>query len=79
MEDNMKLKVEIKKNELKQREMEQLLQHDFVMKAAVARSKNKFLQRIIKKMESDHKNWTAHEKMLRCELKELKSSQNKSN
>ena len=47
MEDNMKLKVEIKKNELKQREMEQLLQHDFVMKAGVARSKNKFLQRII--------------------------------
>ena len=37
LEDNLKVKVEIEKNELKQREMEQLLQQcDFDIKAAAS-------------------------------------------
>ena len=37
LEETMKLKVELEKNELKQREMEQLIQqHDLYMKSAVS-------------------------------------------
>ena len=87
LEDNLKLKVELEKNELKQREMEHLLQqHDLDIKAAISGMEQKILKKeeeiltknnklhsMTKKMESDHKSWTALQKILRCEIKELKS------
>ena len=46
LEDNMKLKVEFEKNELKQREMERLLQQrDFDIKAAVSGMERKLLKK----------------------------------
>ena len=42
-------------------------------------TKNSKLHSATKKMESDHKSWIVHENKLRCEIKELKSSLNKSN
>jgi hypothetical protein len=93
LEDNMKLTVEMDKNELKQREMEQLLQqHDSDIKASVSEMEQKLLKKeeeiltknnklhsATKKIESDHKRWTALEKQLKCEINEQKSSLNKSN
>jgi hypothetical protein len=93
LEDNMKLKVELEKNELKQRELEQMIQeHDFDIKAAVSGMEQKILKKeeeiltknnklhsAKKKMESDKKSWTALEKRLRCEIKELKSYLDKNN
>ena len=68
LEDNMKLKVEMEKKWLKQKETEQLLQqHDFDIKAAVGGMEQKLLNKeeeiliknnklrsAAKKMESDH-------------------------
>ena len=93
LEDNMKLKVGLEKTELKQSEMEQLLQQrDFDIKAAVCGleekllkkeeeilTKNNKLHSATKKMKSDHKNWIASEKKMKCEIKQLKSSLNKCN
>ena len=76
LEDNMKLKVELEKNELKQREMEQMLQqHEFDIKAAVSGMEQKLLKKeeeiltknnklhlLTKRMESDHKSWSALKK-----------------
>ena len=69
-----------------------LQQHDFDIKAAVSGMEQKLLKKeeeiltknnklhsATKKMESDQKSWTALDQKLRCEIKELKSSLNKSN
>ena len=79
LEDNMKLKVELEKNELKQREMEQLIhQHDFDIKSAVTGMEQKLLKKeeeiltknnklhsTTNKMESDQKSSTALENKFR--------------
>ena len=91
LEDNMKLKVELEKAELKQSEMEQLLQQrDFVTAAAVSGLEQKLLKKeeeilvknnklhsATKKMESDQKHWNGLEQKLNYEIKQLKSSLNK--
>ena len=93
LEDKMRLKVEIEKLELKQSEMDQLLQQrDFDIKSAVSGMEQKLLKKeeeiliknnklhsTTKQMESDHKNWNGLEKKLRSEIKELKSTLKNSN
>ena len=79
LEDNMKLKVELEKNDFDIKAAASGMEQKLMKKEEEILTKNNKLHSVTKKMESEHKSWTALEKNLRFEIKELKSSLNKSN